>query len=266
MATRPGRVAFALVIPDRAGNESIRTFDFRGERVKDLPSPQGRISAMCLGDDGSRLWAGTEKGILAEFDLEKGDQRPQRNFEGAVTHLTATPLALVVAAGVSIHLLPWNRDARELKLGMERPIARVAVSADGRRVAACDPTLGGTLRAWEIDLDGALASDLELDPKSRGRTLSLAFSPGGDRLVSGDGDGGIRTWELPERPGATGDPGQSRACQAPGCLARRENATPGDRGWNRLDLGFRRWPRHAAGPRRLHASRWVLARRRPGVD
>ena len=196
VATRPGRVAFALVIPDRAGNESIRTFDFRGERVKDLPSPPGRISAMCLGDDGSRLWAGTEKGILAEFDLEKGDQRPQRNFEGAVTYLTATPLALVVAAGVSIHLLPWNRDAQELKLGMERPIARMAVSADGRRVAACDPTLG-TLRAWEIDLDRALASDLELEPKSRGRTLSLAFSPGGDRLVSGDGDGGIRTWELP---------------------------------------------------------------------
>jgi WD40 repeat protein/uncharacterized caspase-like protein len=196
VATLPGRVALALVVSDRTGIESIRTFDFRGERIRDLPPPPGRISAMSLDGHGSRLWAGTEKGILAEFDLEKGDRLPHRTFEGAVTNLRTTPLALVVAAGASIHVLPWNRDARDLKLAMDRPIARLAVSANGRYVAACDPTVG-SLRAWEIDVDGASARALDLDQKSRERTLSIAFSPGGDRLISGDGDGGIRTWELP---------------------------------------------------------------------
>ncbi len=196
VATRAGRAAFALVVPGRAGNESIRTFDFRGEQLKEFPPPPGRISATCLSDDGSRLWAATEKGILTEFDLEKGNQRPQRDFHGAVSDLVAAPSALVVAAGHIIHVLPLNRDGRGLELGMDRPIARLAVSADGRRLAACDPS-DGTLRAWELDGDCASARVVDLDQKTRGKTLSLAFSPGGDKLVSGDGDGGIRSWELP---------------------------------------------------------------------
>ena len=112
VATRPGRVAFALVVPDGIGKESIRAFDFRGDRVMvNLAAPPGRISALSLSDDGSRLWAGTEEGTVAEFDLQTGNPCPQRKLEGAVTGLEATPSWLIAAAGHSISVLPWNQEA-----------------------------------------------------------------------------------------------------------------------------------------------------------
>ena len=196
VAARPGRVALAMVVLDRSGNELIRCFNFQGERIKDLLPPSGRISALCLADDGSRLWVGTEQGLLEEIELPSGTLKPLRHFEAAVSRVFSTPGSLFGAVGHSIHVMPRNDQSQGLVLEMDRPIARMALSFDGRLLAACD-ALDGTIRAWQIDGDGASARALALDERTRGRTLSLAFSPSGDRLVSGDGDGTIRSWELP---------------------------------------------------------------------
>jgi WD40 repeat protein len=198
VATRPGAVACALVVPDKNGNDSIRAFDFRGNLVKEMPPPSVRISALCLSDDGGRLWVGTENGGVEEFEAAAGNRISQRRFEGEVRAVVARPSALFVVAGSAIHFLPHTGEAEGLVLRLGGPIARTAVSLDGGRVAASDVE-GKLLRAWEIEPEATSARALDLVFKGEHRPVSLAFSPGAETLVSGDQDGAIRSWELDGR-------------------------------------------------------------------
>jgi WD40 repeat protein/uncharacterized caspase-like protein len=199
VASRTGPVAFAI-LSELPGKASILAFDGLGTLVRELPVPKGRISATCISPDGKRLWAGTQTGDLAEYDLQTGEQRAPRNLGARITSLAATPLGLVVAFGPSIRLEAWERPGQGLLLDAGRPIGNLAASTDGRRIAVAGLN-DGVLTAWEVDGELKVARVLELQPpkpesKTPPRALSLAFSPDGKRLVSGDQDGAIRSWEL----------------------------------------------------------------------
>ena len=63
-------------------------------------------------------------------------------------------------------------------------------------MAAC--TASGSLPLWRIDdKEGPRPVPLENAAKT-GQTTTLAFSPDGQKIVSGDKDGGLRTWNLPQ--------------------------------------------------------------------
>ena len=47
-ASRPGPVDFALVVPARPGEESVRLFDNRGNRIADLPALPQRVTSLDL--------------------------------------------------------------------------------------------------------------------------------------------------------------------------------------------------------------------------
>ena len=195
-ASRPGPVAFALVVPVKPGEESVRLFDIRGNRVADLASLPRRVTALDLGADGNRLAVGTEDGRVIEYAVPGGEKQREHRLSGAVTSLAIKPLWLVAAAGRSVQIIPPAGAGKGIELALDEAIARVASSVDGRRIAACGRNQG-SLRAWEVAADGASARRLALDEKVGGEVVSLGFSPGGEALAVGDQDGGIRLWDTP---------------------------------------------------------------------
>src|SRR5262249_36124375 len=72
----------------------------------------------------------------------------------------------------------------------------VGYSRDGRWLAAS--TQGGSLELWAIEARGKTRPVPLENSESSGRTTTFTFTPDGRRLVSGDQDGGLRTWDLPD--------------------------------------------------------------------
>ena len=90
---------------------------------------------------------------------------------------------------------------KRTELRLDEAIARVVISADGRRIAASGQNQGSLL-AWEVAADGASARPIALDRKADGEVISLGFSPGGEALAVGDRTAGFGSGTLPRaRPG-----------------------------------------------------------------
>jgi len=205
VASAPGASAFALIAPDREGTEGLRAFDAAGAPVAALKLGEGRPTALALADDGSAAYVGFEDGKVREVALPSGESRPRAKLDAAVESIRVAPLWLAAASGRAVAILPPGRDDAGARPTLDRPVGRVALSADGRLMAACD-RFRGEARAWELSADGATARPIPLEGAAAASALSLAFSPEGDALAAGDGLGGVRTWQIP-----TGRPGPSVA-------------------------------------------------------
>jgi WD40 repeat protein len=195
-ASRPGPAAFAVAVPGKPGRDSIRLFDARGDVVADLAEPPQRATALALSPDGGRLAVATEDGEVIEFAVPGGEKQRGCKLASAVTSLAITPLWLVAAAGHSVQIIPRPGIRKGIELALDEAIARVALSVDGRRIAAGGRNQG-SLRVWEIAADGASARQMPLEQRADGQVVSLGFSPGGEALVVGVQDGGIRLWDIP---------------------------------------------------------------------
>ncbi|MDR3618400.1 MAG: caspase family protein [Paludisphaera borealis] len=214
VAKRAGPVAFCLVTPVGKGAEVVQAFDALGKSVASLPVTPNRITALAIADDGGRVHVGREDGVVTEFELPGGAKRAEWKLNDSVALIKEAPLWLVAATDRTLHVLPRGEQAGRIskEVAMDGKIAQVALSADGRLVAACD-AFRGELRVWELSDDGAAATPIEIERKDRGAALSLCFSPGGETLAAGDGDGGIRFWEIPAgraRPGIAASRGRVR--------------------------------------------------------
>jgi WD40 repeat protein len=94
----------------------------------------------------------------------------------------------------------WDpaRGAGRREQTVEGVVLTVALSPDGRTVATYKPEKGGAVDLWEANTWQKRA-ELRSQPRDDGNWMlpsSLAFSRGGRWLVSGDGDGGVRVWDL----------------------------------------------------------------------
>ena len=198
VATRPGGAAFALVTPGDGDRDLARVFDRDGKVLKPHDTPQGRITALALSDDGTRLVLGTDKGVVADFAADAKPNRLDQTFDGPVGHVKILPNWVAAASGNRIRIVPHAGRGVPTDLEpLDEPISQVAFTADGRRAAAVGQ-FQGSLCVWEIAADGASSRRLPLDDKVAGGGLSLSFAPGGDAVAVGDGDGRIRRWSLPE--------------------------------------------------------------------
>ena len=139
---------------------------------------------------------GTEDGRVIEYAAPTWDKERERKLAGAVTSVAIKPLWLVATAGRSVQIIPREGAEKRTELRLDEAIARVVISADGRRIAASGQNQGSLL-AWEVAADGASARPIALDRKADGEVISLGFSPGGEALAVGDRYGGIRLWDTP---------------------------------------------------------------------
>jgi glucose repression regulatory protein TUP1 len=82
---------------------------------------------------------------------------------------------------------------QELTLSIEDGVTTVAISPDGRYVAA--GSLDRSVRVWDTTT-GYLVERLESPDGHQDSVYSVAFSPNGRDLVSGSLDKTIKMWEL----------------------------------------------------------------------
>ena len=218
-ANGPGEVAFALAVREGKDGEVVRLFDPGGKLRKQLAPPGATyrrpgdppdpLTALAVSDGGDRVVLGTESGrILVHDSRENRSLADLRPAGGKVMSLSVQPRWLMAACGRSVWIIADpGHPPSELPLG--EPVEQVVASADGRQVAACGQQ--GRVKAWRIAADGLSHEEIPLGEKVGGQGLSLAFSPGGDVLAVGDGNGQVREWRVPggePRPEIAGSSGR----------------------------------------------------------
>src|SRR5262249_7585606 len=148
-----------LAVP--RGNALLLVDAGSGEVVRSFSGPGWRVRSVAFTPDGEHVVAG-------------GTRHPQTGE--------------APKAGASIHVWDVRTGEEGLRVAFDGGLTAVAVSPDGLWLAAS----GGDVRLWE------LASGQEVlrlrDPEAR--AVSLAFAPGGRRLVSGMTDGTALVWDL----------------------------------------------------------------------
>ncbi len=150
----------------------------------------GSVSALAFSPDGQTLISGSEDKTLKYWLVPAGAYYGAVQQPGRVTCLAFTPdgrmLAVVYQSGVA--LLSWP--ARELIRNLECLADSVAISRDGRLLAAGARYGGVTL--WSLP-EGRLLKKLAVSSNG------LAFSADGDLLVTVNSDDtDIRVWSVPQ--------------------------------------------------------------------
>lgn len=148
----------------------------------------GGMPADLVADGGTLAVAAAVDGTLIAFDPDSGLPRWRTTLDLRIRTLAASEAAGIVAVVVEhqeMRVLD-ARDGRERTRFPHIPIPdRMAFAPDGRTLMTWSPR--GGLRLVDAS-SGALVRDL---PGHRARVSALAFSPGGDRVATGDADGAV---------------------------------------------------------------------------
>ncbi len=154
----------------------------------------GDAAGVAITADGAYAAVGTEAGTIFVFDL-RGGAPPRRLSEAyhPVEYLTFGGERLWTV-GADGSLRAWTTAAGNLVVTrrLDARIQALAVSADGRRVAA--GTQDGAILVLDPET-GAVAATLR---RSDAAVTALTWTAGG--LVSGDNDGVIAVWDVVNPP------------------------------------------------------------------
>ncbi|TYB65979.1 hypothetical protein FXF51_17410 [Nonomuraea sp. PA05] len=184
-AERDGR--FVAAVP--AGKDAFSLTEVStGRRIGGALRHEGRVTSMALSADGRILATGD--GVARVEDL---------TGQRLTAELPISPLALglsadgrTLALGTEDGLWVWAPQWNGLRRLGDRPVAAVAVTPDGKAVAAGDGD--GGLVLWDV----RAASPALLDEPADAVT-SVAFSADGTKLAAGSRSGAVRLWDVPAR-------------------------------------------------------------------
>jgi WD40 repeat protein len=171
-------------LPERTGVASA-TVDYR------------RWLAAAGRDDGSTIWAGGAPGCLHRFDRQRDDSYVEAEalpFGESLESMLLLPDGSLMIGGANGLLVHLARDGEHTPF--VRHSARVtcmsAGTLDGETLLATGDNVG-VICLWH--LDGRLEREIEFE---HGTVYALEFSPDGERLLSGTGDGTVRIWPVRE--------------------------------------------------------------------
>jgi WD40 repeat protein len=197
VAVQEGPVAVALADP---GGELILVGG-DGKTLRSISAPGGRPTALHLSPDGRWLAAGDENGRVRVWNSETGALLLDHNYNDRIGALRFGPAGgLAVAAGDRMYLAPLDAKASGPGLVLEG-VADVVVSAlfsaDGNWLAAV--TNSGHRHLWTVrDRSRPQPRPLPIDGRSPGVTC-MAFDRDMQWIGAGEGDGGVRRWDLARR-------------------------------------------------------------------
>ena len=158
------------------------------------------VHSLAIDVDGGFLAAGTDRGLVALFDLIDFEPvgSPLRGHVLPVRSLAFSPGGQLLASGGdegTVHV--WD-----LLGDLERPLVLAghtstvqALAFDPRRPVLASAGSDRTIILWDVETGLAIGRPLA---GHRGAIGSLAFSPDGMRLVSG-GEDGVWLWQLDPR-------------------------------------------------------------------
>jgi WD40 repeat protein len=168
-----------------------------GEAVRTLKGHEEWAYSLAFSADGRRLYSSSLDATVRVWDVASGRELQKLSGEG---ELTVSPDACWLASpsGSSIMLgdLGTGRPRASLAMASRNTASRLAFSPDSRWLAAVnggpfrnDP---GEVKVWDV-ASGKERYSLE---GHKTRVASVAFSPDGRMLATGDMSGSLLLWEL----------------------------------------------------------------------
>ncbi len=210
LAFSPDGKVLAVVSTDAA----VELWDTAtGQRLRTLAvaGPGERAQGVAFSPDGKTLAAGNATGTVMLWDVATGQARmlkgARNKAETAFATVTFSPDGQTLASWVqhdSYVVLCDVATGQELRKpgeqrGFWKSLRGVAFSPDGQTLAAGtsgDINAGGMVELWNV-ATGQLVRTLEIRSSSRYRdTVSVAFSPDGQTLASGNSEGTIHLWNM----------------------------------------------------------------------
>ncbi len=197
VAVQEGPVAIALADP---GGELI-LIGGDGKPLKSISATGGRPTALHLAPDGRWLAAGDESGRVRVWNAETGAMLLEHKYNDRIGALRFGPAGgLAVAAGDRMYLAPLDAAVMGPGVvleGVADQVDSALFSTDGNWLAAV--TNNGNRHLWSLrDRAHPQPRALPIDGRSPGVTC-MAFDRDVQWIGAGEGDGGIRRWDLASR-------------------------------------------------------------------
>lgn len=153
--------------------------------LRALAGHNGRVNSVAWSPDGTRLASGSDDGAVCVWDPASG-----------------LVVAVLTGHDGGVSSVAWSPDSIRLASGGDDGVIRIWDPARGLELAALAGhggrpmmvrLLNGTERVWRPGPEAAAKSP------AGGGVRALAWSPDGDRLASGGGDGSVRVWDPSSR-------------------------------------------------------------------
>ena len=190
-----------------AGSAGIWVYDVTiSQAVALLTENTGPVSSIAFSPDGSTIVSGYDSGGILVWDVKTGKHKQTLPTEQEwVSSVAFSPDGKIIASGGAcvegmcsgITLLDTQTGERLKSFGGLYTTLSVCFSPDGKTLASSGDEWNSNIRLWDVQT-GELLKTLKKRTAFEdfeGRDVnSVVFSPNGNMIASGSGNGTIRLW------------------------------------------------------------------------
>jgi WD40 repeat protein len=199
----------ATLLATGSADGQLALFDLStGTDVITWTGHAGGVRAVTFLPDGIHLASAGADRIIRLWDLRRqqtGQAASELRGHTNEIHALVTgrdPATLISASSDgTVRVWNWQSGQEQAKIDAGEPLLAVALSPDGRRLAAGG--YGTTVRIWDLGAGAPALAKLHMLLPQDATVRGLTFSPDGAQLVIGDEAGLLRFWSMPTdlRPG-----------------------------------------------------------------